>query len=398
MTLVPTAAEAEVLAAIAERGPDFAERARRYDLEASFPHENWDDLTRLGLLGLVVPASAGGLGLDFRSYALVAEEIGSHCGSTALTFNMHTCTFLLAGPIADLLDLSDAERAQVEERRTELWRGAVERGEIHAQPFSEGLAAAAAAGFATTATPTDDGFRVSGRKVFASLSGAADYYNVTCVTPGQGDRVRFLSVPKDVDGLRIDGSWDPLGMRGTVSRTLILDEVEVARDRELIPFGMFDQMAARWPFYYMTLSFCYLGVMRAALDFTRRYLRGEVPGVRGARWGTARKQAGWAEMQIAYERARALAHAVVERAQIDPPPELVRAAWASVYTTMETAPEVCSTALRVCGGQSLMRQFELERLYRDARCGAVMLPWSADIVFERLGRYGLDDDATVAPA
>ncbi|HEV8313307.1 MAG TPA: acyl-CoA dehydrogenase family protein, partial [Burkholderiaceae bacterium] len=63
----------------------FAPRAARYDRDASFPFENYDDLREAGLLGICVPKAYGGLGADFTSYALVSAEIGRHCGATALT-------------------------------------------------------------------------------------------------------------------------------------------------------------------------------------------------------------------------------------------------------------------------------------------------------------------------
>ena len=72
----------------------FAARAARYDREASFPFENYEDLRAHGLLGLCVPESHGGLGADFETYCLVSAELGRWCGTTALTFNMHVCSAL----------------------------------------------------------------------------------------------------------------------------------------------------------------------------------------------------------------------------------------------------------------------------------------------------------------
>jgi len=109
------------------------------------------------------------------------------------------------------------------------------------------------------------------------------------------------------------------------------------------------------------------------------------------------KQHGWAELQVRYEQARALQHAVVDEAGVDPNPESLRRAWASMVTVMEGAPEMASLALRVGGGRALLKPEPLERLFRDARCGATMLPWSVEVCLERLGRAGLVEDAE-APA
>ncbi|OYU73096.1 MAG: acyl-CoA dehydrogenase, partial [Burkholderiales bacterium PBB5] len=72
--------------------PRWAARAERYDREASFPFENYDDLREAGLLGICVPTAYGGLGADFATYVMVAAEIGRWCGATALSFNMHVCS------------------------------------------------------------------------------------------------------------------------------------------------------------------------------------------------------------------------------------------------------------------------------------------------------------------
>ena len=390
----PPERQRELVEVVADLGPAFAERAPHYDRDARFPHENYADLREAGLLGLCVPTTYGGLGADFATYGLVSEELGRYCGSTALTFNMHTATMLLCGQIADDLEMSTGERATHERRRAAMYAGVVEQGHVHAQPFSEGNAPGATAGVTTRAVPVDGGWRLSGRKIFASLSSAADRHNVICVAPDD-PTIRFISVPTDSEGLSFTGDWDPLGMRGTVSLTLLLDDVFVPADAELLPPGVFDQVAFRWPHFYLTLSFTYLGIMRTVVDFTEDYLAGRIGP--GSRRENPQKQAGWAEMQVSYERTRALARTVLAEAGVDPSPEQVRRAWASMVSTMETAPELASLAVRVCGGRSLLRPHPLERLYRDARCGATMLPWSTEACLDRLGRAGLSDTGTGEP-
>lgn len=381
-----TPRQRELVAKAAELGVAFAARADRYDREASFPYENFADLRDAGFLGLCIPERHGGLGADFVTYALVAQEFGRHCGSTALTFNMHSATCLLTGPIADELDLDPETLAMLDRRRAELFAGIIERGLVHAQPFSEGLSGRATTGIATVAERVDGGYRVSGRKIFASLSEAADIHNIVALVPGD-DRVRLLGVPAGSEGLTIVGDWDPLGMRGTISKTLVFDKVFVPEGNEWLPPGVFDAVAARYPWFYMTLSFAYLGLMRAVIDFTGSYLRGEIDGT--PRRDHPQKQAAWAEMNLINDRAQALTSLVLDRVTVGPHPDDVRLAWSAMVTTMEGAPEVASLAIRACGGRSLLRSMPLERFFRDARCGATMLPWSVEVCMERLGQYGL---------
>ncbi|MEM8923133.1 MAG: acyl-CoA dehydrogenase family protein [Actinomycetota bacterium] len=376
--------------AIVERvrdlGPTFAERAPGYDIDARFPTENWKEMAEAGLLGICIPRTAGGLGSDFVGYALTSRELARWCATTALTFNMHVATTLLVGQIADDLALDGDERAMLVERRERLWAGIVGDGHIHAQPFSEGLAPGATAGFATKAIPVEGGYRVTGRKIFASLSGAATFHNIVAMSPDD-DRIRFLGIDADAEGVTVEGEWNPLGMRGTDSRNLVMDDVFVPTANEWLPPGVFNRAATRWPHFYMTLSFSYLGLMRGILDHAGDYLRGD--GTSPGRRDHPIKQQGWARMNLLHEQARALQNEVLTEAGVDPSSDALRRASSSMVTTMEGAPEVASLALRVCGGRSMLRPSYLEQAYRDARCGATMLPWSVDVCLERLGRADL---------
>ena len=64
-------------------------------------------------------------------------------------------------------------------------------------------------------------------------------------------------------------------------------------------------------------------------------------------------------------------------------------AWAAQYTTMENANELARLAIRTCGGQAMLKSLPLERIYRDSRCGSLMLPWTAELCLDRIGREAL---------
>ncbi len=381
----------ELVARVHALGPTMAERAVVHDREASFPFDNFADFRDAGLLAVCVPTKYGGLGASYADYVRVSEEVGRWCGATALTFNMHNATMLWCGEVADLLDLSPADRERHEEVRAAMFRGVVQRGDIHSQPFSEGLAPGATAGVATKAVPVDGGWRVTGRKIFASLSGAATFYNVICQSPGE-DAIRLLGVPADADGAEIVDDWDPLGMRGTVSRTLLMRDVFVPADNEWLPAGAYDQAAQRYPWLFLSLCPSYLGLTGGVLDVTRAYLRGELPGqAAGARRDHPMKQVGWAQMQLRHQQSRAMLYRAIDTATLDPSEEELTLGWAAAITVMEHAAEVASTAIRVCGGQAMLKHLPLERMYRDSRLGSLMLPWSAEVCMERLAKARLYD-------
>ena len=272
----------------------------------------------------------------------------------------------------------------------------VKDGAIYSQPFSEGGAAAAgAAAFGTEAKPVDGGFVVNGKKIFASLSGAADYYGVLCTERAEGDAASrrntlYLALPANAKGVSVVGDWDPLGMRGTVSRTLIFKDVFVPEDEMLMPRGVYFRAATSWPHMFLTLSPTYMGLAQAAYDFTVAYLRGELPGtppVKRRMYPT--KQIAVAEMRIMLEQTKALWFQAVSEARADPTAEQVQRAYAAQFTVMENANALAAKAIRTCGGQAMLKNLALERIYRDSRCGSLMLPWTAEICLDRLGRESL---------
>jgi len=374
----------------------FAPRAMKHDREASFPYENYEDLRQSGLLGLCVPRAHGGEGADFTTYMLVAAELGRHCGSTALSFNMHVSACLWSGVIADTLDMTREQRAEHERHRALHYENIVRRGKVYSQPFSEGGAAAAGkAPWGTLARPVEGGYVVNGKKIFASLAGAADFYGVLCTLdrPAASPRdTLYLAVPADASGIAVTGEWDPLGMRATVSRTLLFDNVSVPASARLLPDGVFFQAADRFPHMFTTLSATYMGLAQAAYDFTVQYLRGEMPGmppVQRRQYPT--KQIAVAQMRVMLEQTRSLFLASARDARVDPDADTRMRLLAAHYTTMENANEIAQLAVRTCGGQATMRSLPLERMYRDSRCGSLMLPWTAELCLDRLGRECLYD-------
>ena len=384
----------------------FAPRAEKYDREATFPTENYRDLADAGLLGICIPEEEGGIGADLKTYMLTAAEIGRYCGATALTFNMHVSSCLWTGDLLDRLDIDAETRAQHHAMRKMHYRRILDEGKIYAQPFSEGGAAAAGfKAFGTTALKVDGGWRVNGKKIFASLSGHADYYGALCTaldTPDQEHLRRntmYIAVPADAEGVKVVGDWDPLGMRGTVSRTLIFEDVFVSDEAQLMPRGVYAAAASRWPHMFMTLTPTYMGLAQAAYDFTVKYLRGEVPGmppVKRRMYPT--KQLAVAQMRVMLEQTKAIWFQAISEAQPDPSKDMMLRAWSAQYTVMENANELAQLAIRTCGGQSMLKSLPLERIYRDSRCGSLMLPWTAELCLDMLGKGTLyergetDDD------
>ncbi|MBD2364320.1 acyl-CoA/acyl-ACP dehydrogenase [Anabaena minutissima FACHB-250] len=372
----------------------FAPRAFWYDQTASFPFENYQDLREHGLLALTIPEQYGGLGADFPTYCLVAAEIGRYCGATALTYNMHTCSLLWMGILSNDLPMQEYQWVQHQYYRQEHFRRVVEEGAIYAQPISEeGAGVSLGKTYQTKARKVDGGWIINGKKVFASLSGAANYYGVICTKVKKNATLNdslYLAIPANAEGVKVVGDWNPVGMRATVSRTLIFDNIFVPDNAQLLPENLYFQMTKIWPHMFLTLTPTYVGIAQAAYDFTVKYLRGEIEGIAPIkRRQDTTKQYAVAEMFIKLEQMKSLFYRAIHDAKANPSKAEVMRAYATNYTVMEYANELCSLALRVCGGQALLKSLPLERLYRDSICGSVMRPWSIDRCLEKLGRETL---------
>ncbi|MGC2201922.1 MAG: acyl-CoA dehydrogenase family protein, partial [Stellaceae bacterium] len=184
MHLQPSSRQRELIALARRLACErFAPRADRHDRAASFPFDDYADLRAAGFLGLCVPERYGGLGADYETYCLVAEQLAQGNASTALTFNMHCLTMLMMGPIADSMPMSATVRERHEKLRAAKFREVVEDGAFYGQPHSEPVEqgetdtklGVGGRRFGTTARKVDGGYVVNGRKFFVSLAGCAPY-------------------------------------------------------------------------------------------------------------------------------------------------------------------------------------------------------------------------------
>ena len=378
----------------------FAPRADRHDREASFPFDDYADLHAAGLLGLCVPERYGGLGADMETYCLVSEQIARGNAATALTYNMHALTMLMMGPFMADLQLPPAVQERHEGLSEQRYREVIEHGVYYGQPHSEPVEAGTAdrlqvggRRFGTRAERVDGGYLVNGRKFFVSLAGAAPYYATPALLVGDGpweERTLYLAIPRDAPGVQFSGEWDPLGMRATVSRDLLLENVWVPADAEILPPGVFGALFRRYPHLFICFSATYLGLMQTAYDFTIGYLTGRVPGAPTREAAVPARDLAVAEMLFTLEAARALYYRAISEHQLDPSPASVQRARAAHVTIQRSVVQLTAEAIRVCGGRATLKRFPLERYARDARSAAVMRPWTQDIATQQASEAALE--------
>ena len=396
MDLRPSPRQQELIdRAYALASERFAPRAARHDREASFPFDDYADLRAAGFLGLCVPERYGGLGADYETYCLVAEQLAQGNGSTSLTFNMHCLTMLMMGVLADDMPLPPAARERHEKLRAAKFREVIEAGAFYGQPHSEPVEqgqtdtqlSMGGRRFGTTARKVDGGYVVSGRKFFVSLAGCAPYFATPAILLADGpwiERTLYLQVPRDAPGVSFPGDWDPMGMRGTVSRDMQLQDVFVPDEGEVLPPGTFGAMYNAFPqLSPLTFGATFLGLMQAAYDGAIAYLSGHMTGAPGLHTEAAVKGHAVAEMLFTLEGTRALYYRAISEARVGAPPDAVQRARAAHVSVQRGAVSVTQEAIRVCGGRGLLKRYPLERYARDARASALMRPWTQEIATQQ---------------
>ena len=365
--------ERELVAWAAELGGRISGFAAGHDRDGTFVHEAYELLKAEGYLALAVPEELGGRGATGRQVAMAQRELARHCASTALASVMHHHVVLftawryrreLPGAEATLRKVADDRIVLVSTGGADLTRP---RG---------------------TATKVDGGYRVSGRKIFASQSPVGNVLSTMFPyeDPEEGLIVLNMAVPMG-EGVTVVETWDAMGMRGTGSHDVELEDVFVPDERVLArrPHGKIDPplqviMAIAMP----PITGVYLGVAEAARDHAVALVAGtpraEDPLVQRAvgLMDTKLRVAGW---------ALDAALAVVGD---DPGPSMdnVVAVMAAKREVAVVGPEVCDLAMEVAGGAGFYRTQPIEQCVRDVR-GARFHPFTPEETLVHAGKVAL---------
>jgi alkylation response protein AidB-like acyl-CoA dehydrogenase len=354
--------------------------AERTDREGSFPRANLSALAKAGWNGVLLPQELGGLGLDHVAFAIVAEEIGRVCPSTALVYVMHVGaaqTILLYG--------TDDQKAR--------WLRTARDGVIGTYSTSEKASGGHWWFNFSEASRDGDDYQVNAEKSFTTSSGQADYYVVQTRTPGaRGPTdITFFIVDGKAPGI-VPGAWDALGVRGNHSGPITYNGVKVAaRDRlgaegqgkDIIYHGVS-------PVYLIGLGAAWHGVARGALEAVTAYATRTVHKDferRLADYQVLRQQLGEARVAVASLPAwqQALAEQLDQRWRAGTPQgELLLPLTEFKVHAAEVVNEVTRRALDISGGYGYKRG-PIERYFRDARAAIAMGP-SNNIAREWIGK------------
>jgi alkylation response protein AidB-like acyl-CoA dehydrogenase len=353
-------------------GAEIAAFTAGHDRDGTFVDEGLDALRAAGLLAAGVPAELGGGGASIRDITAVQRELARHCGSTALATSMHqhVVAFTAWRYRRDMPGAEATLRRVAEEGIVLVSTG----GADQTRPRGE-------------ATKVDGGYVVSGRKVFCSQSSAGTVMSTMFAydDPEEGRRVLNMAVPIAAEGVTVLGDWDSLGMRGTASNSIQLENVFVPDERVLAsrPYGVIDPpLQVIFSIAFPIISGVYLGVAEAA------YEAAVDAAATKANDPIVQRQIGL--MRHRLQVASWALDGALDEVGDDPTPtvERVAAVMAAKREIALAGVEVCDLAMEVGGGPAYFRGSVIERCYRDIRA-AKFHPLSPELTLVHGGRLAL---------
>jgi butyryl-CoA dehydrogenase len=340
---------------------DFAENeiapiAQETDKREQFPWEIIRKMGELGLMGLPFSEEYGGAGADTVSYAIAMEEISRVCGSTAITLAAHIslCTF----PIYHFGN-EEQKREYVPKLASGEWIGAL--------GLTEPGAGSDAGGVKTRAVLDGDEWVINGQKCFITNGSIADVVVLTALTdPEKGSRgISNFIVEKGAPGFRPGRDEEKMGLKGAITSELFFEDCRIPKENILgTPGEGFKQALITLDGGRISIGAMALGLAQGAFERALAYSKERqqfgqpICNFQAVQWMLA-------DMATEIEAARLM---IYQAAWLED--QGVRftkeAAMAKLYAS-EAAERACFKALQIHGGYGYMREYEVERMYRDQR-------------------------------
>lgn len=354
-------------------GQTFSQRAADYDAGCDFVEANYEDLRKHRMFSIGVPSELGGGGATFEDVCGVIRTISYCCGSTGLAYAMHSHPVGLNR----FKFLKGDEKAEVTLRKI------AEKELI--------IAGTGANDWLTSSgrlVRTASGYTVNAHKRFVSGGPGADLMVTSAVlrNPDGSEEILHFSIPFAAKGVKIRNNWRTLGMRGTGSNDVLLEDVEIPTDAITgrRPVGQWHTL---WdtvlPIALPMIVSCYVGIAERAVDITLEACRGK-----------ADKAVQVGELNNALSSARmVLTQMIRDNHEFDFEPAVDQTCETLTCKTLATQAvrTVVDLATELVGGPGFFQGHELERITRDIRAIAFHpLPEGKQKLFTGRVALGLD--------
>lgn len=336
---------------------EIAPKAHEVDQSAVFPADTFKKIGELGLLGIPFPEEYGGAGGDTISYAIAVEEIGKACGSTGLSYA--AAVSLGASPLYYF-----GTEQQKQEHLTPLASGKA----LGSFGLTEPNAGSDAGGTQTKAEKKGDDYVINGEKCWITNANYARTVIVTAVT-GKNSAgkpiISALIVPTDTPGFTITNPYDKMGVRGSDTAELVLEDVRVPADNLLgDPEKGFKQFLYTLDGGRISIAALAVGIAQGALEASLSYAKERKQfGSPISSFQAIQFKLADMAMEIDLARQMVLKAAWLKDQNL---PFTKEAAFAKLYAS-EMAVRTCLQAIQIHGGSGYMKEYGVERMLRDAK-------------------------------
>ena len=330
----------------------FANRAADHDRSGKFVDANYDLLKKHGYLSAIIPAELGGGGLSHCQVCDILRRIGQHCGSTGLALSMHL--HLLAANVWKYNHGKGGEEVlkKVAEKNLVLvstgardWLDS--NGEM---------------------TRTEGGYLLTAQKYFASQSSGGDIIVTSAPynDPEKGWVVLHFPIPFTTDGVSIRNDWDTMGMRGTGSNTIILDNVFIPDEAIALERLQGDFH----PFWNVVLTVAMPLIMSVYVGITEKAADIAIEHAKNSKQQKAFIPAALGDMNNSLTAARVQWQDMVRIAnnyQFEALDQNAQDILSRKVNVANACIDTVSKAMAVVGGPGFYKNFGLERLFRDVQ-------------------------------
>lgn len=326
------------------------------DRTKQFPVDVFKQMAELNLMGLPFSEEYGGAGADSTSFAIVTEELSRACGSTGITYSAHIS---LGGAPLSLFGTE-------EQKQTYLSK--ICSGEsFGAFGLTEPNAGSDAGGTKTSAVLDDNGWLINGSKCFITNASHASFLALTAVTDKEkGARgITAFIVPTDSPGFTVLANYEKLGLHSSNTTELVLENVRIPEENVLGKQGEgFKQFLITLDGGRIGIGAMAVGIAQAAYDKALQYAKQRTAFGNSLSHFQA-IQHKLADMAMQIELARNM---VYKAAWLkDNGRRFTKeAAMAKLYAS-EVAMSATHQAIQIHGGYGYMREYQVERFFRDAR-------------------------------
>ena len=335
---------------------NIAPNARTWDREADIPRDLVAQLGELGLLGIFIPTEYGGTGLGDLGAAVIIEEIARHCGATALLLDAHNalCSAHL------LIAANDEQKAKyLPKLATGEWLGA--------WALSEPDCGSDAAALTAQAVLDGETWVLNGAKHWITNGHYASVYVIMAKTTPEGgkDGISAFIVERNTDGMIIGPKEDKLGMRGSDTVGLTLDNVRVPKASLCgkLHHGFHDAMKVLQR-GRITIAAISVGLARGALEESLAYSKQRTAFGKPL-FEHQSIQFMLANMAMEIDAARLLTHKAGALSDAGEPSNI--AASMAKLMASEMATRACLDAIQIHGGMGYTKEVPVERYMRDAK-------------------------------